>query len=275
MITKRCYELLDKGLSNTEVRDILLQEYGVIHDVAKTKYKRKKRKVIKEQNTIVWSDVHIPFNHPRYLEFLQDTASKYSCTKSVCLGDLIDNHALSRHQSEPDSMGALAEFMETRDEVKKFIKAFPNTKFCDGNHDNIPERQAATLGIPKVFLKDFFDLWGLPSTWEVKLAHIIDGVLYKHGLNCGGKDGAINTAIQEQMSTCIGHFHAFGGVKYIANHRNLIFGMNVGCGIDIEAYAFAYGKHSKYRPTLGCGVVFSDKNAIFVPMDMEKYKRED
>ena len=48
-----------------------------------------------------------------------------------------------------------------------------------------------------------------------------------------------------------------------------VFGLNVGCGIDDEAYAFVYGKHSRNRVTLGCGVVFGPEQAIFVPMGKE------
>ena len=115
----------------------------------------------------------------------------------------------------------------------------------------------------------------MPEEWEIKEEYIIDDVLYKHGLNCGGKDGALNAAINEQISTVIGHYHSFGGVKYIANKRNLIFGMNTGCGIDVSAYAFAYGKHSKFRPTLGCGIVVNSSKAFFVPMGKEYFRGDD
>jgi hypothetical protein len=157
-------------------------------------------------------------------------------------------------------------------EVAKFVKAFPKVKMCKGNHDAIPYRQAATVGIGERYLKTFSELFNLPKSWEIEEEFIINGVLYKHGINCMGKDGAINTAIQERMSTVIGHSHAFGGCKYSANKRDIIFGMNVGCGIDIDAYAFAYGKYDKNRPTLGCGIVFNDSNAIFVPMGREYFR---
>lgn len=224
--------------------------------------------------TLVFGDTHIPFDHPRYLEFLQDVYKQHKCSEVVCTGDLIDNHAISRHQSEPDSYGALDEYSMAKQRANEYVMAFPYVKMCYGNHDKISQRQAASLGIPSVFLKSFNELWNLPDTWIVKNAFVIDNVLYKHGINCNGKDGALNTAIQERMSTVIGHIHSFGGCKYIANHRDMIFGLNVGCGIDVEAYAFAYGKHSKYRPTLGCGVVYNSGHATFVPMDMSKYRRK-
>jgi hypothetical protein len=214
----------------------------------------------------VFSDPHIPFDHPGFLPFLIDTFKQYNVGQIVCLGDLVDNHAISRHQTETCAKSACDELDLSIARVAEYVKAFPVLKMAIGNHDTNIERQAATVGIDKRFLKSRHDLLGLPKTWELAEEFIIDNVLYKHGLNCLGKDGAVNTAIQERMSTVIGHSHSFGGCKYSANKRSIIFGLNVGCGIDIDAYAFAYGKHDKFRPTLGCGIVFSDSYAIFVPM---------
>ena len=217
----------------------------------------------------VFGDVHAPFNHPRYLGFLKATFARFGVTDIVCLGDLVDFHAISRFQSEGCAKGAYDEFDMAFDEVHKWVKAFPRLRFCLGNHDRIPERQAATLGIGAKFVKDLRQLFYLPQSWEIGNEFIIDGVLYRHAPPAGGKDGAINSAIQERMSVCIGHQHSFGGVKYSANKREVIFGLNAGCGIDAEQYAFAYGKNALNRPTLGCGIVFSSENAIFVPMTKE------
>ena len=220
----------------------------------------------------VFGDTHIPFEHPNYLYFIQDTFKKYNVNQVICTGDLVDNHALSRHPTEPVAKSPEDELDLAISKVKLYTTAFKDVLMCEGNHDSIPHRQAATLGLSKRFMKSFSELLEIPGTWNIQEQHIIDNVLYKHGISCGGKDGALNTAIQERMSTVIGHYHGFGGVKYSANSRNIIFGMNVGCGIDISAYAFAYGKHAKYRPTLGCGIVFDDSNAIFVPMNATYFR---
>ncbi len=221
----------------------------------------------------VIGDLHVPFDHPNYLKFLQDTFKQFNVGQVVCIGDLIDNHAISRHQTETCAKSAYDELDASINRLKTYVKAFPKVKICQGNHDNIPERQAATLGIGKRFLKSFNDLLELPHTWQIEEEFIIDNVLYRHGINCSGKDGALNAAIQERISLVMGHSHSFGGCKYSANKRNIIFGLNVGCGIDIDAYAFAYGKHAKFRPTLGCGIVFNAGNAMFVPMG-ERYFRD-
>ena len=221
----------------------------------------------------VFSDVHIPFDHPNYLQFLKDTFKKHNITTVVCVGDLVDNHAISDYKPNPCSKGAYDELDMAIERCAEYVKAFKRVKMVLGNHDLRPFRQAATIGMGERFLKPINELLHLPKTWEIVGEElIIDNVLYKHGINCGGKDGAINSAMLERMSTVIGHSHSFGGCKYSANKRDIVFGLNVGCGIDIDTYAFEYGSYSKYRPTLGCGIVFSDSSAMFVPMGKEYFR---
>ena len=62
------------------------------------------------------------------------------------------------------------------------------------------------------------------------------------------------------MPTVIGHTHSSAGVHYTANERDTIFGMNVGCGIDVKRYAFAYGKDFPRKPIISCGVVSSTRH---------------
>ncbi len=230
----------------------------------------KVKKVVRDKPRLVFSDVHAPFNHPNYLQFLKDTHKKYGCKEEViCLGDLIDHHAISRHQSETDSDGAYTELDRAIEEIAKYVEVFPKCILTLGNHDRIPVRQCAFLGIGERFVKSLSELVGLPSTWRVVIAEVVDGVFCTHGIGCGGKDGAINTAIVERRSVAIGHYHAFGGCKYSANRDSIIFGLNTGCGVDHEAYAFAYGKHSKFKETMGCGIIYNENHAVFVPMGAE------
>lgn len=243
------------------------QVWEMVHGATRT------RKRMSEKPVGVFSDPHIPFNHPNYLQFCIDTFKRYGVGRVVCCGDLVDFHAISRHQTETCAKSPCDELDMTISGVKKFTDAFKTVDIIPGNHDWIYIRQAATLGIDERFLKSFSELFALPKTWRVHHDEfILNDVLYKHGINCTGKNGALNAAIQERMSTVIGHSHSFGGCQYSANPRDIIFGLNVGCGIDIAAYAFAYGKHSKYRPTLGCGIVFGPSSAIFVPMGLEYFR---
>lgn len=273
---KMCRSLKEKGLGIGEIVAEMEQLYA---SADKRQLYDKVRSCCRHINPSVKGaavgvigDVHAPFNHPNYLQFCKDTFSKYGAKQIVCVGDLVDNHAISRFQSEPSARGAYDELDAAIDQVRLFSEAFPRVSMCKGNHDTIPIRQAATIGMGERYLKPYHSLLGLPKSWVIEDEFIIDNVLYRHGINCMGKNGAINAATQERMSLVMGHAHSFAGVMYSANKRSLIFGMNVGCGIDIDAYAFAYNKQDKNRPILGCGVVINESNAVFVPMGQEYFR---
>ena len=259
------------GIKRSSLKNRLIEirnKFGV-----KVNFKEEELKKNSQPKVVgIIGDVHIPFHHPNYLQFLKDTFEKWGVTDIVNIGDLVDNHALSRHQTETIAMGSNHEFNISLAEVKKYTDAFPKGKLTLGNHDMIPYRQAATLGLGTNHMKSFKDLWELPDTWEVAESFVIDNVLYTHGINAAGVNGAMNLAIKQRLSSVIGHAHSFGGVKYNANARDIIFGMNVGCGIDVDAYAFYYGKFYVNKPTLGCGIVISDSEAYFIPMG-DKYFR--
>jgi len=250
------------------------QVYERVRHIDKSHHRQNPIQVAKAKGTatLVFSDVHIPFNHPNFLQFLQDVYKAHNCGPVVCLGDLVDNHAISRHQTETCAKSPYDELDQTITEVAKYTTAFPKVKMVLGNHDLIHVRQAATLGIGERFLKTLNELLKLPAEWILDEEFIIGDVLYKHGINCAGINGAYNLALRERLSACIGHAHSFGGVSYITNKRNIIFGASCGCGIDINAYAFAYGTNSLRRPILGCTVVYDSAHAEFIPYP-DKYFR--
>ena len=269
-------QLKEQGLSlsqiTEQVKPLVPDKTDIqIFDMVRRAIGRKKINM-SEKPVGVIGDLHAPFNHPNYLQFCIDTFKKYGVGQVVCIGDLVDYHALSRHETEPCAMGAYAELDKAIEQVELVTKAFPRAKMCIGNHDTIPVRQAATVGIGQRFLKSYSEVLGLPKTWELADEFIIDDVLYSHGINCAAENGAVNKARMECMSVVIGHAHSFGGCKYIVNPRNIRFGLSVGCGIDAKAYAFAYGKPLPRRPILGCGIVYDSGRADFVPMGMEYFR---
>ena len=153
--------------------------------------------------------------------------------------------------------------------MEKWYSTFSNVKVCVGNHSALPFRQATTAGIPKRFMKSYEEIWNAPKGWQWKLQWEIDNVLYEHGTGSSGARAAVNRATANRQSTVIGHCHSFGGVNYMASRNDLIFGLNVGCGISVSALAFHYGKNFPKKPTLGCGVVLDEgKTGLFIPMDL-------
>ena len=226
--------------------------------------------VNKMNNILTIGDTHIPFEKKGYLEFCIAQYKKFNCDEVVHIGDLVDNHAISYHEHDPNGDSPLAE-MEKADKILvKWFKAFPKVKLCRGNHDRLVDRKGKTVGLPRRCFKSFRDVWKLPKGWEDDFEFVIDKVLYKHGTGMSGRFAHITAAERARMSTVIGHTHSSGGIEYIVSSKDIIFGMNCGCGIDRKQYAFAYGKDFPRKPVLGCGVV-TDKGRLaqFFPMDLK------
>lgn len=216
-------------------------------------------------------DVHAPFTINGYLEFCKETFMKHGVTIVVQIGDLVDNHAMSRHETETDADSMETEWDKTKHTIQKWYNAFPNMKLCYGNHDRIPNRLAKAHGIHHKYMRTINDVYGVPDTWEWADEHVINGVIFNHGDGVGGLNGGLNYANQRRCSAVGGHAHSIGEVRYNTNGTKLVFYMRVGCGFDHNAYAARYGKRFPKKPVHGCGIVFSDTEAIFVPFDKEKY----
>jgi len=220
-----------------------------------------------KSNVLVISDTHVPFEHPKAIEHCLRTQERFKCDTVVHIGDLVDNHAASRFDSEPTAMNVVDELEMTQKEVQRWVKAFPNVKICLGNHDRIPVRQAKVLGISPHFLKSFNELYCLPETWEASMRHVIDDVIYEHGVGSGGMYGAKNTALQYGKSFVQGHTHRFGGSFYhYRDDGSSMFGLNVGCLASDDKYNSNYAENYIGKTTLGCGVVIEGREGHFIPL---------
>ena len=218
-------------------------------------------------------DLHEPFTHPRYFDFIKDTFKKQGIEEVIFIGDIADNHAISFFETDPDGYSPGEELKKTQEKLQRWHNAFPNSYVTLGNHDIRPERKLFTSGLPKMYLKDYADAWKVP-TWKFVPEVDVDEVRYVHGTGSSGINGARNLALKSRQSVVMGHSHAYGGIQYIAGIRDIIFGMNVGAGVDIEAYAMAYGKSFPLKPTLGCGMVIDGKKGYFIPMEFPKYSQK-
>lgn len=222
---------------------------------------------------LVIADTHEPFCHEHYMQFCVDVWNAWNCDSAVHIGDVTDNHMCSRHDKDPRAMGGQQEADKAYDNIQDWHATFPEMKVCIGNHDERPMRFAASIFFPERFVRKYSDAWETPG-WDWKDAHEVDGVQYVHGINSTGKNAALNLAIASMQSTVQGHTHTFPGVSWNASSREAIFGLNVGCGMDVNSYAAAYGKHFKHKPVLGCGVVIDGMDAHFVKMDLgSKYRQ--
>ena len=216
---------------------------------------------------LVIGDTHCPGMRKGYVEFLKQTADKYAINRVVHIGDVVDWASISYHEKSPGLNNATTEFKKAKKQVDQLVKAFPKADWMIGNHDSLTERQAISAGLPPQILKDYADLWEVPWTVHSRFAKLtIDGVIYSHGdSGRGGQDAAFRQAKDNFRSTVIGHHHSQAGVKWWANPEYRVFGMSVGCGIDVSRMQFEYGRKFSAKPILGCGIVLGGKNAYFEP----------
>lgn len=216
----------------------------------------------KENRVLVIGDLHEPFCLDGYLEHCLETYSNFNCNKVVFIGDVIDSHFSSYHETDPDGMGAGEELELAIKKLSKWYKAFPKADVTIGNHDRIVYRKGFTGGIPKRWLKPFNEVLETPK-WNFVERLVIDDVQYIHG-----EAGTARTKSKnDMMSTVQGHIHTQAYVEWLVGQKFKIFGMQVGCGVDSRAYAVAYAKHFK-KQAIGCGVVIGGHTAINCLMEL-------
>ena len=58
---------------------------------------------------LIISDLHEPYSHTDSFAFLEAIKKKYKPERVVCIGDELDYHALSFHDSDPDLPNASKE----------------------------------------------------------------------------------------------------------------------------------------------------------------------
>ena len=211
---------------------------------------------------LIIGDLHEPFCLDGYLEFCKDVYTKHNCNKVVFIGDIIDNHYSSYHETDADGMGGGQELDLAISKIAKWYEAFPEAHVTIGNHDRLIMRKAQTGGIPTKWIKKYKEVLETPL-WQFTERVVIDGVQYVHG-----EAGTAKAKCRaDMMSTVQGHLHTQAYTEWFVGANFKIFGMQVGCGINHHSYAMAYAKSGK-KPAIGCGVVIDGKVAINELMEL-------
>ena len=239
-------------------------------DRAMRKTSKKKSKKNTEQIVGIIGDTHLPYEHKDYLQFCIDTFKSQGVNRVIHIGDLLDNHGLSFHDSEPSLVGPTGERLLVMDQLQPWFEAFPELTLIQGNHDMMANRKALKMGIdPAVYMRPLGEVYEFPKGWDIQQSLVINNVQYHHGETATGVNGFRNDAKARMMNTVTGHNHSNFGVSYTATDHRLVWGLAVGCGVDNNSMAFAYGKNFKNKPVIGCGVVAKNgKLPMCFPMDL-------
>lgn len=216
----------------------------------------------KGENILIIGDLHEPFCLDGYLEFCKKQYDKYGCTKVIFIGDIIDNHYTSYHETDADGLSGGQELDIAKDKIQRWYKTFPKAYVIIGNHDRMVMRKAQTSAIPQAWIRSYKEVLETPD-WEFTDRVVIGDVQYIHG-----EGGTARTKCKaDLMPTVQGHLHTQAYTEWIVGAKFKIFGTQVGCGIDHESYAMAYAKRGK-KPAIGCVVMLNESQPINILMEL-------
>lgn len=224
---------------------------------------------------LVISDLHFPFHHKDTFPFYQKLKQKLKPDLVVSVGDEVDGHAWSYHEDDQASRGPDREFELALGYMRDFYKIFPECAVMHSNHGSLHERKAKSAKIPRAFIKSYKEAFDAPPDWHWHPEYKVymengEQVLFHHGMGAN----AFTNAMDLGVSMVQGHHH--GRLEAIQRFspflQKNIFGMTVGCSIDPQAYAFAYGKNHSKRPKIGCGAII-DSTPVPIPMILNKKGR--
>ena len=216
------------------------------------------------KSILIISDTHIPYHHPDLIPFLKDLKEIYKPDRVIHIGDEVDKHAMSFHDSDPDLPSAGDELKQSLPIISDLEYLFPEMDLLDSNHGSLVFRRAYKHSIPKAYLKDYKDYLQVKNwKWHDDLTiNTPCGPVYF----CHGKMADVFKLAQCMgMSTVQGHYHSSYSIKYFGNSLGLYYGLQVGCLVDKDSLAFRYNKTQKARPIIGTAVII-DGQPRLVPM---------
>lgn len=231
----------------TENKKVKVDYTKMVHRPKKKKKRR--QNPYNKDNVLVIGDLHEPFCLDEYLKFCKEIQLQEKCGTVVFIGDIIDNHYSSYHETDPDGYSAGEELDRAIDRIARWYEAFPEAYVIIGNHDRLVYRKAHSSGVSKRWIREYHEVLETPG-WEFLEQITINGVCYNHGEG----QTARSRMKAEMQSQVQGHYHNQFYLEYNVSPIARVFAMQVGCGVDRHSFAMAYGKHYR-KPVIGCATV--------------------
>lgn len=270
---KKAVELSNQGLSSRSISKSLNIPKSTVSDFLRSNCKTQVSNICNEHDNsriLVISDLHIPYHHPDSLIFLSYLKDKYNPTRVICMGDELDKHAMSYHEHDPDLPSAGDELKLSFPVIQELYQMFPLMDILESNHGSLVWRKAKTSGIPKYYLKSYNDILNVGEGWKWYFDLTIQ---LPNGQHCYFHHGKINniTRLTQQMgmNAVQGHYHESLRIDYWGNPTGLFWGMQTGCLIDDNSYAFNYNNVNIKRPVIGTGLIINSL-PVLEPMILDK-----
>ena len=208
------------------------------------------------------SDLQIPFEAPGALRFVEAVRRDFKIPKTAIfnVGDEVDAYFGGMWEKDPNAAHTPSSELEAaRRRLAKWYAAFPEMKLALSNHGQRWAKKASHAGIPSALMRSYREILQAPPGWQWRehwtIAMTRRKVHLFHGCGYSGVNAYRQAALDKGTNVVFGHLHANAGIAHVVTDSKPRWGMNVGCLIDPQAYAFAYGKDSKFKPWLGVGVV--------------------
>tara|TARA_R110000796_G_C14438748_1_gene422051 strand:- start:1 stop:708 length:708 start_codon:yes stop_codon:yes gene_type:complete len=223
----------------------------------------------KHKKILVISDLHLPYHRdPDAFRFLKEIKKIHKPDFVVSIGDLLDQHALSFHDSNADLFSAGHELKKAKEYVKELESIFPELIEIDSNHSSMIFRRAVKHGLPRAYLKDYGDFLETKK-WKWVDDLVITLPNKQRCLFTHGRSADVLKISQSNGMNCVqGHYHTKFLIEYWSNPDNLFWGMQVGCLINQKSLAFEYAKNFKTRFIMGCGMII-DSQPKLMPMVLD------
>lgn len=217
------------------------------------------------QCILVISDMHHPYSHPDILSFLKAIKSKYKPTEIVCIGDEVDYHDTSFHDSDPDLDSAGIELEKAIKGLKPIYKLFPKCTVIESNHGSMVLRKALVGKIPRKAIKGYNEILEAPKGWkwtfDFKIKTQLGPVYF-----CHGKSGAAGRLASQYGMSCVqGHYHEKAQITYISTPEKLMFDAHTGCLANDKSLALGYNKINPKRPIVSLIIILNGVPTI-IPM---------
>jgi hypothetical protein len=207
--------------------------------------------------------------HPDTLPFLKALKAKYKFDKVICIGDEVDNHAISFHDSNPDLPSAGEELKRAIESLKPIYKLFPDVTVVESNHGSLVYRKALANGLPKAVFRSYNEIIDAPKGWEWKF-DTIEKTPLGDVYFCHGKSGSPGKLASSYGLSCVqGHFHEKAQITYISTPDKLMFDAHTGCLADDKSLALEYNKVNPRRPIVSL-IVIIDGIPSIIPMVLAK-----
>lgn len=212
------------------------------------------------RRVLVIPDTHIPYSHPDYIKFISYLKEKYDPEIIIHLGDELDYHAISFHDSDSSLLSADMELDKAIIELQEGLhRLFPKMYLLESNHGSLVYRKMKANGLPIRVLKSMQDLYETPL-WEwhhdILLITSLGPVYF-----CHGKAAAYGKLAKEMGCSAVqGHYHGKFEITWHRTATGSRFNAFVGCLVDEESMAMAYARNNLPKPIHGA--MFIDERGL-------------